>query len=151
MTRTALKVVAAVAIAAGGVLHYRLWHGAYRHAPVHELFLANVIVSALVTVALLVPRASRLSALGGLLVAGGSLAAFALSRGPGLPTLHGKWTESGLESSGQTVFGVKAALAVLVVEAVAVVVCLGLLLLRPHRTRGTGRRRASSGLARSRG
>lgn len=134
MTRTALRVVAALMIAVGGLLHYRLWHGVYRHAPIHEMFLLNVVVSAVVAVALLVPRATRLSALGGFLLAIGSLAAFFLSRGPGLPTPHGKWKEMGLEPAGEKVFGVKVALVVVVVEAIAVAVCAALLGLRSRRS-----------------
>jgi hypothetical protein len=138
MIRTASRVVAAVTIAAGGLLHYRLWHDdGYRHTFVREMFVANIVASAVVTVALLVPRAIRLSALGGVLLALGSLAAFFLSRGPGLPTLHGTWKETGLQPAGDKVFGVKVALVVIVVEAVASTACSALLGLGVRRSRRT--------------
>jgi hypothetical protein len=126
-----LVVVAAVGIALSGYVHLRIWQNEYRHAPVREMFLAQVVVSALVAVLLLMTllpgglsRIRRGAAAVGALVSLGSLAAFALSRGPGLPTLHGKFKETGLETTRSYVFHLGSAKVILVAEAVAALACL---------------------------
>jgi hypothetical protein len=119
--------IAALAVAIGGYLHLQIWRGGYRYAPVKEMFLVNVGVSVVVAVALLVfPR--KISALGGLLLSLGTLAAFGLSRGPGLPTLHGKFTEKGLNPHNVRFLGQPAAVTILSAEGLAVVLCAALLL-----------------------
>lgn len=127
-------VITAVAIGIGGYLHYDVWHASYRHLPgsyalVKDMFLANVGLSVLVVLALVISPA-RLVAVAGLLLSAGSLVAFALSRGPGLPTLHGAFKESGLTPHDVKFLGQPAALIVLVAEGVAVLLCLGLVLRR---------------------
>ena len=67
---------------------------------------------------------SRLACLAGLALSVASLAAFALSRTVGLPTLHGSFTEVGLEPADIRFVGLPAALAVLVSEGVATLLCL---------------------------
>jgi hypothetical protein len=132
--------IAALAIALGGYLHLKIWMGGYRYAPVKELFLLNVGISGAVAAALLLhPRKPVAAA--GLAVSAGSLIAFALSRGPGLPTLHGRFTEMGLAPHEVRFLGAPAAVTLLAAEAVAVICCATVLLVRAHRARGlTGRR-----------
>jgi len=121
-------VIAALSIAAGGYLHLQIWRGGYRYAPVKEMFLLNVGLSALVALALLI-RPNRLTALAGLLLSAGSLAAFGLSRGPGLPTPHGIFTETGLNPTNVRFLGGPAAVTLLAAEALAVITCTVMLLL----------------------
>ncbi len=124
-------MVAAAAVALGGYLHLAIWRGGYRYAPVKEMFLLNVGLSAAVAAALAFhPR--KLTAVAGLAVSFGSLAAFALSRGPGLPTLHGRFTEMGLAPHNVRFLGGPAAIAVLAAEAVAFLASTAMLL--GHRT-----------------
>jgi hypothetical protein len=121
--------VAAVSVALGGYLHLQIWRGGYQFAPVRELFLLNVGISGAVAVALLLhPR--KLTAAAGLLLSFGSLAAFALSRGPGLPTLHGKFTEMALAPHNVHFLGGPAALPLLVAEGLAVICCVMVLASR---------------------
>jgi hypothetical protein len=114
--------VAAVAVAVGGYLHLAIWKGGYRFAPVKEMFLLNVGISAAVAAALIFhPR--KLTAAAGLVLSVGSLAAFGLSRGPGLPTLHGTFTEMALAPHNVRFLGGPAAVTLLAAEAVAVICC----------------------------
>lgn len=129
-----IGVIAAIAIGIGGYLHYDVWHASYRHLPgrfalVKQSFLANAVLSVLVVLALVISPA-RLVAVAGALLSAGSLVAFALSRGPGLPTLHGSFKETGLAPHDVKFLGQPAALIVLIVEGVAVLLCLGLTLRR---------------------
>src|SRR5579872_4767908 len=101
------QFAAAVFLAIAGYVHFKIWQVEYRHAPVREMFVANWVVSAVV-VALLVVTAfigtgGRWVAAAGFVLAVGSIAAFALSRGPGLPTLHGTFKETGLETTASYV------------------------------------------------
>jgi hypothetical protein len=121
-----LTVVAAIGIALGGYIHFRLWHGVYRHAPVREMFLIDVVLSAFLTIAVFIPR--RVFAAAGAVLTGGSLAAIALSRTVGLPTFHGKWTEVGLAPQ-QSLFGINETLLVIIAESVAFLVCCTLVYL----------------------
>lgn len=121
-------VVAAIAVAVGGYLHLEIWKGGYRYAPVKEMFLLNVGLSGAVAVALLLhPR--RLIAAAGIVLSAGSLTAFALSRGPGLPSRHGIFTEIGLAPLNVRFLGGPAAVTLLAAEAVAVVCCAVMLLV----------------------
>ncbi len=126
-----LRIVAAVAIALGGFVHLRIWQHEYRHAPVREMFMANWLLSAVIAALLLgtvvLPRALRrmdvLIVMAGLTWSIGTLAAFALSRGPGLPTLHGSFKEHGLETTASYVSTWGSAKVTLVTETVAAIVC----------------------------
>jgi hypothetical protein len=123
-----VSVVAAVAVAVGGYLHLQIWSGGYRFAPVKEMFLLNVGLSGAVAAALLLhPR--KLTAAAGLALSAGSLAAFALSRGPGLPSLHGTFTEMGLAPLNVRFLGGPAAVTLLAAEAAAVLCCAVMLLV----------------------
>ncbi|MDQ1393229.1 MAG: hypothetical protein QOF30_2206 [Acidimicrobiaceae bacterium] len=121
--------VAAISVALGGYLHLQIWRGGYQFAPVKEMFLLNVGISGAVAVALLLhPR--KLTAAAGLLLSFGSLAAFALSRGPGLPTLHGTFKEMALAPHNVRFLGGPAALPLLVAEGLAMICCIVVLASR---------------------
>lgn len=122
-------------------MHFRLWHGVYHNAPIKEMFLLNVTVSAFLAVAILIP--GRATAFAVAILSGGSLAAIALSRTVGLPTPHGRWKEIGLAPSGQTLFGISDTLLVIVVEAIALLASVALLALA-IRSQGSDRRHADS-------
>lgn len=150
MNRTAIaRASAAACIAIAGFVHFRIWEHEYRHAPVREMFLANAVVSVVLVVGLAAGIASRrpqrrlqrgmLAA--GVLLCLTSLAAFALSRGPGLPTLHGSFKEHGLETTAAYVFGIGSAKVVLVAEAMAAALCGWLLIAAGDSTAGPSRTR----------
>lgn len=134
----------AACIAVAGYVHFRIWEHEYRHAPVREMFLANAIVSAVLVVGLVAGIASRRPQSrvqrgipsAGMLFCLASLAAFALSRGPGLPTFHGSFKEHGLETTAAYVFGIGSAKVVLVAETVAAVLCGWLLVATSGSTLG---------------
>ena len=139
------RIGVAVAVGISGFIHLRIWQHEYRSAPVREMFVANWALSALVAVVLVasvagrIPsRVDRAALLGATLLALGSLAAFALSRGPGLPTLHGTFKEHGLETTAAYFFGIGSAKVALVSETVAATLSGWVLLasvhVRPHRT-----------------
>ena len=131
-------LVAAGCIALTGFVHFEIWRYDYRHAPVREMFLAQAAVSAIVAVLLVVTAArpvlaagiGKWSLLAGMLLAEASLVAFAVSRGPGLPTLHGNFKEHGLETTASYVFGLGSAKTILVAETAAAVLCGALLIQR---------------------
>ncbi len=78
------RSIAAVLVLTGGAVHFDLWRGGYEGIRyIGPLFLANVVVSAVIAVALVVRR-NRIILLGGAALALGSLAALALSRTVGL-------------------------------------------------------------------
>jgi hypothetical protein len=105
----ALAIVAAVGLAVGGYVHFCLYRHGYRSIPtIGRMFAANVAVSAIIAVVLLLRRDLGLR-LAGMAVAAGTLAAFGLSRTPG--GLF-KFQERGLDPSPQ-------ALVALVAEVVA--------------------------------
>jgi hypothetical protein len=74
------------------------------------------------------------------------LAALGLSRIASLPTPHGRWSEIGLAPGGQTFFGVRDTLIVIVAEALALVACLALVAVRSRNAVGTVTRRRSAPL-----
>ncbi|MDQ6614189.1 MAG: hypothetical protein M3083_05460 [Actinomycetota bacterium] len=114
--------LAAVAIAVAGYLHLLIWQGGYRFAPVKEMFLLNVGISGAVAAALFLhPR--KLTAGAGLALSLGSLVAFGLSRGPGLPTMHGTFREMALAPQNVRFLGGPAAATLLAAEALAVLCC----------------------------
>jgi hypothetical protein len=137
-----LTVLAAIGIAVGGYIHFHLWQGVYHHAPIREMFVLNVVVSAFLAIAVLIP--TRVAALAGAALAAGSLAALGLSRIASLPTPHGRWSEVGLAPGGQTFFGVSDTLIVIVAEALALVACLALLAVRSRNAVATVTRRRSA-------
>jgi hypothetical protein len=123
------SVVAAIGIGLGGFVHFRLWHGVYHLAPIHQMFVLNIVLSAFLAIAVFIPR--RVFALAGAALSAGSLAAIALSRTSfGLPTsLHVRWMEKGLAPAGQTLFGVSDTLLVILAESAALVACVALIIV----------------------
>ena len=78
-----LRLVAAGLVLAGGIVHLKLWTDGYRDiSDVGPAFLANVIASAIVAVALVVTT-HWAAVVAALAVVNGTLAAFALSRTDG--------------------------------------------------------------------
>ena len=78
------RVAAATFVLAGGYIHFDLWRDGYRAIEyIGPLFVANVVVSALLVVALLL-RADRRVALAGVAFSVGSLVSLVLSRTTGL-------------------------------------------------------------------
>jgi hypothetical protein len=132
--RNAGRIAVAFFIGLAGYVHYRIWKLEYRHAPVREMFVANWVLSAVVAIGLLVvvlvPSVRRVAdrplLLGALLLSLGSIVAFVLSRGPGLPTLQGTFEET----TSEYVFHLGSAKVILVSEAVAAVLSGALLLPR---------------------
>ncbi|MHB8464086.1 MAG: hypothetical protein ACYDH6_01840 [Acidimicrobiales bacterium] len=135
-----VRIVLAGLIGLGGFVHLRIWQHEYRHVRVREMFVANWVASAVVVLLLLVviarPRLDRLVLSASLLVSIGSLIAFGLSRGPGVPTLHGTFTEHGLETTSSYVFNFGSAKTILVAEGLAAAISAAELV----RTRRRGRR-----------
>lgn len=139
----------AACIAVAGFVHFRIWEHEYRHAPVREMFVANAIVSVVLVIGLVAgiasrrpqSRAQRAMLTAGMVFCLASLAAFALSRGPGLPTLHGSFKEHGLETTAAYVFGIGSAKVVLVAETIAAVLCGWLLVTSNGSTLGVSRAR----------
>jgi len=133
VTSRVVRVLAAVAVLIGGYSHYHLWDVAYRHTPVKELFIINAVTSLVIGIGLVIgPR--RLAALGGIGVSLLTLVAFVLSRGPGVPTFHGTFTETGLQPSNVHVLGVNVALLTLIVEGAALLLSAIILGRTPGRT-----------------
>jgi hypothetical protein len=119
-----LRVIAAAAVVLGGYAHYDLYHSAgSRYTPVGSMFLLDFIAALVIGVLLLIgPR--RLAAFFGFGASVLALVAFLLSRGPGVPTFSGKtFKESGLSPQTVHLLGVEIALLVIIVEAVAIVLC----------------------------
>jgi glucan phosphoethanolaminetransferase (alkaline phosphatase superfamily) len=115
---------AALTVGVGGYVHFQIWRHEYRHAPVREMFVANWVVSAILVVALIaLPKLAKPLYAAGVLLSAGSLIAFALSRGPGLPTLHGTFKETQLETTASYVFHLGSSKTVLVAEAAALILC----------------------------
>ncbi|MDQ2726236.1 MAG: hypothetical protein M3Y36_12190 [Actinomycetota bacterium] len=132
VTSRIVRLVAGAAVLIGGYGHYHLWDVSYRHAPVKELFVTNAIASLVIGIALVIgPR--RLAALGGIGLSVLTLVAFGLSRGPGVPSFHGTFTESGLQPTSVHVFGVGVALVTLIAEGVALVLSLLILAWAPQK------------------
>ena len=57
---------------------------------------------------------------------------FVLSRGPGVPSFHGTFTETGLQPASIHVLGIGVALMTLIVEGIAVVLSAVILARRPR-------------------
>lgn len=78
------RLAAATFVLAGGLVHLELWRSGYRGIRyIGPLFVANVAISAVVAVAVLVVRDRRV-AVAGVALAAGSLAALVASRTVGL-------------------------------------------------------------------
>ena len=78
------RLLAAALLLAGGVIHFDLWRGGYRHIPaIGPLFLANFVGSIVLAVAVVLSRRQTF-AVGGIVFAAGSLAALVLSRTVGV-------------------------------------------------------------------
>jgi hypothetical protein len=116
---TLLRALTAVFSIGAGVLHWNLWaeHG-YRSAPVRELFVASAVIGVVLGMIAFVerPRAALPAAAANAVFLG----AFALSRVAELPTLHGRWTESGLAPDSAAILGVPTTLILLGAEGLAV-------------------------------
>ncbi len=79
-----VRLIAAVLILTGGAVHLQLWNGGYKGIRyIGPMFLANVVLSVVVAVAVLVRR-DRAVLLGGVALAVGSLGALVVSRTVGL-------------------------------------------------------------------
>ena len=78
------RLLAAVLLLAGGIVHFNLWNSGYQHIPkIGPLFLANFVASIALAVAIIASRRSSV-ALVGMAFAAGSLAALVLSRTVGV-------------------------------------------------------------------
>ena len=78
------RLLAAVLLLAGGIVHFNLWSSGYRHIPkIGPLFLANFVGSIALAVAVIASRRSTI-AIAGIAFAAGSLAALVLSRTVGV-------------------------------------------------------------------
>lgn len=118
-----LRVVAALASIAAGVLHWDIWaHHGYRQAPVRELFVASAAAGVAVGLVALINR--RWAALPAVVANAGFLGAFALSRLTEIPTLHGSFSESGLNPRDATLGGVSTTAVLVGAEALAVLLGL---------------------------
>jgi hypothetical protein len=98
------RLVAAVLILAGGAVHLQLWRGGYRGIPrIGPWFMANVIISVLLAVALLVRDDARV-ALAGVAFSLASLGALVMSRTVGIFGFTEKtWTASVVRATGAEV------------------------------------------------
>ncbi|HEV7536641.1 MAG TPA: hypothetical protein VGP90_13460, partial [Acidimicrobiia bacterium] len=78
------RLLAAGLLLAGGIIHFDLWRGGYRNIPeIGPMFLANFAGSIVLSVAVVLSRRATF-AVGGIIFAGGSLAALVLSRTVGV-------------------------------------------------------------------
>ena len=78
------RVLAALFVTLGGIVHLELWRGGYRGiSSIGPLFLANVVASGVVA-ALLLLGGGRPTAIAGMLLSIGSLIGLALTRTVGL-------------------------------------------------------------------
>ena len=96
LTRT-LRLLAAGLVLAGGLIHYDLWSGGYRFIPsIGPLFLANLVASVLVALALLITGRPAILAAGVALTLG-SLGALVASRTVGLLGFTESWTDQSFQ------------------------------------------------------
>lgn len=83
-TSRTLRIALAGLILIGGLIHLQQFFAGFSAIPIiGPMFLANAIASAVVA-ALLVWRSEPIWVMGAVAIAGGSLGAFFISRGPGL-------------------------------------------------------------------
>ena len=84
MTARLTRLLAAILLVAGGIVHYELWNSGYRHVPkIGPLFMANFVGSIALAAAVLASRRASV-ALAGIVFAAGSLVALVLSRTVGV-------------------------------------------------------------------
>lgn len=100
-TPALVRVLAALLVTLGGIVHLELWRGGYRGIPsIGPLFLANVIASAVVAARLLL-GGGRPTAIAGILIAVGSLTSLALSLTVGVfGFMESGWTPSAARAVG---------------------------------------------------
>ena len=94
------RLLAAALILAGGAVHLQLWQGGYRGIPrIGPWFLANVIISVVLAVALMVRKDPRVS-LAGMLFSIASLGALVMSRTVGIFGFTERaWTPAALRAA----------------------------------------------------
>jgi hypothetical protein len=135
-----IRVVAAVAAVVIGYGHFFLWQKGYRYTPVGSLFLVNFAGGIVIGLLLLFgPR--RVAAVLGAGLSVVTFGAFALSRGPGVPTFHGTFTEKGFlrPTASLHLIGLNPALLLMIAEGVGFVACVVLLALGGVRGRSNER------------
>ena len=108
------RLIAAVLILAGGAVHFQLWRGGYRGIPrIGPWFMANVIISVVLALALLVRNDARV-ALAGVAFSLASLGALVMSRTIGIFGFTDKaWTSSVVRASGAEIGAVLFLTAIL--------------------------------------
>jgi hypothetical protein len=108
------RLVAAVLILAGGAVHLQLWRAGYRGIPrIGPWFMANVIVSAVLAVLLLVRNDVRV-AVAGVVFSLASLGALVMSRTIGIFGFTDKaWTSSVVRATGAEIGAVLFLTAIL--------------------------------------
>ena len=102
------RLSAAVLILAGGAVHLQLWRGGYRGIPrIGPWFMANVIISAVLALALLLRNDARV-AVAGVIFSVASLSALVMSRTIGIFGFTEKtWTSSVVQATGAEVGAVE--------------------------------------------
>ena len=84
MTARLTRLLAAIFLIIGGIVHYNLWRSGYRSIPkIGPLFMANFLGSIGIAGAVMISRRASI-ALAGIAFAAGSLAAVLLSRSVGV-------------------------------------------------------------------
>jgi hypothetical protein len=116
MERSA-RIAAAVFVFLGGLVHLQLWSSGYRVIPyIGPWFVANAMVSALLTVVVLV-RPARAVVIAGIALSAASLAALVMSRTVGIFGFTERaWTDQAVRAVASEL-GAIAAFAVLVVAS----------------------------------
>ena len=106
-----LRYLGALCILASGVVHLELWRQSYHAVPViGPLFLLNVVAAAVIGIGLLLKPEGFL-ALGGLLFATATLAAFVLSTSIGLFGFTTGWDASAVQAAAAEIGAVVVLLA----------------------------------------
>ncbi len=121
---SALRILAAIAIVVGGLVHLQLYFDGYRDFPNDNLgrsFLANAVGSMIVAAAL-VARRDVLVRLAGIGVSAGTLVAFAISRSDS--GIFG-FTETGLNPSPQAIITLITEIGAIVLLAATFVPAIG--------------------------
>lgn len=99
-----LRIAAAVLVLAGGAVHLQLWNDGYRGIPrIGPSFMANVIISVALAVAIVIFRDRRI-ALAGILFSLAALGALVMSRTTGIFGFTEKaWTTSVVQAAAAEV------------------------------------------------
>jgi len=128
------RITAATFVLVGGGIHLDLWRSGYRGIQyIGPLFVANVAVSVLLFLALLIRADVRIAA-AGILFSIGSLAALVLSRTTGLLGFTEKaWTDLAVQATTAEL-GAIVALALVLVARTRPMPALATLPLRRRRT-----------------